>query len=138
MCLPSFCRNSISPSFPKPSTISINLSSITLRPSLQGTHFPHDSPTEKSVKNLAVSTIQVRSSIITTPPEPIMAPAWLSESKSISVSRISLISCGSNPSMESCTPFFKSHIFEINKIKFRLSVLLIFFISGFHIIFGGG
>src|SRR5512139_1619701 len=60
--------------------------SITFIPTLQGTHFPQDSSTEKSVKNRAVSTMQVESFITTRPPDPIIAPASSRESKSTSVS----------------------------------------------------
>jgi len=49
-------------------------------------HFPQDSCLLKSVKNLAVSTRQLSSSMTMTPPEPMMAPASCSESKSIGVS----------------------------------------------------
>src|SRR5699024_5434202 len=78
---------SMSPSSPLPSTILSRISCILLVPSLQGTHLPQDSSTVKSKKNLAMSTIQLSSSITTIPPEPIMESNSASFSKSTSASR---------------------------------------------------
>ena len=51
-------------------------------PSRQGTHLPQLSLWVKFMKNRAVSTIQVSSSMTTRPPEPMIAPARFRESKS--------------------------------------------------------
>ena len=56
-------------------------------PSRQGTHLPQDSFCVKFMKNLATSTMQVLSFMTTRPPEPIIAPAFLTESKSSGRSR---------------------------------------------------
>ncbi len=50
------------------------ISSILLVPIRQGVHLPQDSSTVKSRKNLAMSTMQLSSSITIRPPEPIMEP----------------------------------------------------------------
>ena len=60
-------------------------------PSRQGTHLPQDSFWVKFIKKRATSTIQVCSSMTTRPPEPIIAPAFFSESKSSGRSRCSLV-----------------------------------------------
>ncbi|MBA7569589.1 hypothetical protein ES708_11330 [subsurface metagenome] len=60
---------------------------ILPNPSRQGTHLPHDSPLRNSIKYLAISTIQVSSSITIMPPEPIIEPSLVSSSKSTGVSR---------------------------------------------------
>ena len=49
-------------------------------PSRQGMHLPQLSRWTKSMKNFATSTMQVASSMTTSPPEPIMAPTVLSDS----------------------------------------------------------
>ena len=49
-------------------------------PSRQGMHLPQLSRWMKSMKNLAISTMQVSSSITTRPPEPIIAPTVFSDS----------------------------------------------------------
>ena len=56
-------------------------------PSRQGTHLPHDSSARKFRKYLAMSTMQVSSSITIMPPEPIIEPALASSSKSTGRSR---------------------------------------------------
>ena len=53
---------------------------MRLVPRRHGTHLPHDSACVKFTKNLAKSTMQVVSSVTITPPEPMIAPASLSES----------------------------------------------------------
>ena len=57
-------------------TISIGGRVVLLVPILQGTHLPQLSLLVKSIKNFAISTIQVFSSITTIPPEPIIAPVF--------------------------------------------------------------
>ena len=49
-------------------------------PMRQGTHLPQDSFWVKFTKKRARSTMQVVSSMTMTPPEPMIAPACLSES----------------------------------------------------------
>ena len=49
-------------------------------PSRHGMHLPQLSRWMKSMKNFATSTMQLPSSITTRPPEPIMAPTFLSDS----------------------------------------------------------
>ena len=49
-------------------------------PSRHGVHLPQDSDCVKLRKNFATSTMQVSSSMTTSPPEPIIAPAAMSES----------------------------------------------------------
>ncbi len=44
-------------------------------PSRHGVHLPQLSLRMNSMKNLATSTMQVRSSMTTMPPEPIIAPS---------------------------------------------------------------
>ena len=53
---------------------------IWVVPTRQGTHLPHDSDMQKSMKNLATSTMQEVSSITIMPPEPMMEPTLASES----------------------------------------------------------
>lgn len=60
-----------------------SVSSIRFVPSRQGVHLPQLSFWVKCIKNRATSTIQVSSSMTTRPPEPIMAPSFFSESKSM-------------------------------------------------------
>ena len=60
---------------------------MRLVPSRQGTHLPQLSRWVKLMKNRATSTMQVSSSITTMPPEPIMAPILVRESKSMWRSR---------------------------------------------------
>ena len=60
-------------------------------PSRQGTHLPQDSFWVKFMKNRATSTMQVSSSMTTSPPEPIMAPTFFRESKSMGMSRCSSV-----------------------------------------------
>ena len=64
-----------------------NISSILLVPIRHGVHFPHDSSTVNSKKNLDISTIQSVSSKTNIPPEPIIEPIDASDLKSIGVSR---------------------------------------------------
>jgi len=45
-----------------------------------GGHLPQDSSTVNSRKNFAMSTIHVSSSMIISPPEPIIEPNWVNES----------------------------------------------------------
>ncbi len=53
-------------------------------------HLPHDSSRRKFKKNLAISTMQVFSSMTIIPPEPIIEPALVKLSKSIGKSSFSL------------------------------------------------
>ena len=59
-------------------------------PSRQGTHLPQDSSARKSRKYRATSTMQVSSSMTIMPPEPIIAPALASSSKSTAMSSMLL------------------------------------------------
>src|SRR5699024_9782711 len=81
---------SISSGTPSPSVILSKISNILFVPSLQGTHLPQDSSTVKSKKNLAISTIQLSSSITTIPPEPMIDPSCPKDSKSTGVSKYSV------------------------------------------------
>ncbi len=65
-----------------PPVMRSKISSIRFVPSRQGTHLPQLSRWVKLMKNRATSTMQVSSSMTTMPPEPIIAPIFLSESKS--------------------------------------------------------
>src|SRR5512133_2407165 len=56
---PRCSRVWISASVAFPSVNLLIILSVCARPSLQGVHFPHDSPLENSVKYLATSTIQL-------------------------------------------------------------------------------
>ena len=78
--LASFSSFSMSPSCPLPSVMAVSISSMRFVPSRQGVHLPQDSDCVKLRKNLATSTIQVSSSMTTSPPDPIIAPAAISES----------------------------------------------------------
>ncbi len=49
-------------------------------PTRHGTHLPHDSLCVNSRKNRAMSTMQVFSSRTISPPEPMIAPIFLTES----------------------------------------------------------
>ena len=49
-------------------------------PLRQVKHFPQDSSLRKFMKYLATSTMQVSSSMTIMPPEPMIEPAWASES----------------------------------------------------------
>ena len=69
----------------------VRISSIRFVPSRQGTHLPQLSFCVKLMKKRAVSTMQVPSSMTTRPPEPMMAPTFLSESKSSGRSRCSSV-----------------------------------------------
>ena len=73
------------------------ISSIRLVPSRQGTHLPQDSFCVNSMKNRAVSTMQVSSSMTTKPPEPIMAPMLFRLSKSRGRSRCSRLAVVAPP-----------------------------------------
>ncbi|MPN07311.1 hypothetical protein SDC9_154577 [bioreactor metagenome] len=84
-------RSSISPSLPSPATILSKISSIRFVPSRHGTHFPQLSFWVKFIKKRATSTMHVLLSITTKPPEPIIAPAFLSESKSNGRSKCSFV-----------------------------------------------
>src|SRR5271157_2389340 len=75
-------RNSTSPSFPSPLQILVSTSSNASLPSLQVVHFPQDSSFVNWMKNFATSTIQVSSSMMIIPPDPIMDPASARLSKS--------------------------------------------------------
>ena len=59
---------------PLPSVILFSSSSRRLVPTRQGVHLPQLSSTVNSRKNLAMSTMQVSSSMTIRPPEPIMVP----------------------------------------------------------------
>src|SRR4030043_234430 len=59
------------------------MSIIKGSPSRHGTHLPQDSLAQNLRKNSARSTIQVSVSITTMPPDPIMEPALVNDSKSI-------------------------------------------------------
>ena len=60
-----------------------SVSSIRLVPSRQGVHLPQLSFWVKCMKNRATSTMQVSSSMTTSPPEPMIAPSFFRESKSM-------------------------------------------------------
>ena len=75
-----FSSSSRSFAFPLPEQILFMISSIRLVPTRQKVHFPHDSLCVKERKYLAISTMQLVSSIMTIPPEPIIAPVLLIES----------------------------------------------------------
>ena len=70
-------RSSITP---LPSVMRVRISSMRFVPMRHGTHFPHDSSLVKLRKYFARSTMQVFSSMITRPPDPMMAPAAVRES----------------------------------------------------------
>jgi len=70
---------------PLPSAIRVRTSSSRMPPTRHGTHLPHDSAVANWRKYLANSTMQVSSSTTIMPPEPIVAPAAVSESKSTGV-----------------------------------------------------
>lgn len=70
----SYSRASISPGTPCPSQILSSISSSRRVPSRQGVHLPHYSSWINSMKNRAISTIQVFSSMTITPPDPMIAP----------------------------------------------------------------
>ena len=59
---------------PLPEVILSSSSNRRLVPTRQGVHLPQDSSTVNSRKNLAMSTMQVSSSMTMRPPEPIMLP----------------------------------------------------------------
>src|SRR5664280_190049 len=79
--------SSMSPSRPSPAQILLSTLSIWHIPSRQGAHLPQDSSDRKFRKYLAVSTMQVSSSITIMPPDPIIEPALASSSKSTGRSR---------------------------------------------------
>ena len=83
----SSSSSSMSPSRPSPATIRSRMASICFVPPRQGTHLPQDSFCVKFIKKRATSTMQVLLSMTTRPPEPIIAPAAVSESKSRGRSR---------------------------------------------------
>ena len=80
MVLARASRRSMSPSSPLPSVIRSRISSILLVPSRQGVHLPQDSSTVKVRKNLAISTMQLSSSMTISPPDPIMEPMAVRDS----------------------------------------------------------
>src|ERR1700690_2399125 len=82
MSLPSSIRRSISPCCPCPVVMASRISSICDVPILQGGHLPHDSDCVNERKYFAISTMQVSSSSTTIPPDPIIDPTLVSESKS--------------------------------------------------------
>src|ERR1700690_246769 len=49
-------------------------------PTRHGTHLPHDSDLQKSMKNFATSTMHEPSSVPIMPPEPMMEPTLASDS----------------------------------------------------------
>ena len=65
---------------PSPSQILLRISTKWRVPTRQGTHLPHDSFWVNSWKNRATSTMQVFSSMITSPPEPMIAPTSCTDS----------------------------------------------------------
>ena len=75
--------SSMSPALPLPLVIRVRMSSIRVVPSRHGVHLPHDSLQMKFMKNCAMDTMHVSSSMTTRPPEPMIAPAFFSESKSM-------------------------------------------------------
>ena len=93
----SSSSRSRSSSVPLLSMIRSRISSIRLVPSRQGTHLPQDSFCVNSMKNRAVSTMQVSSSMTTKPPEPIMAPMLFRLSKSRGRSRCSRLAVVAPP-----------------------------------------
>ena len=78
----SSSRRSKSSISPFPATIFSRISNILFVPSRQGVHLPQDSRCVKLIKKRATSTIQVSTFITTRPPEPTIAPNFLTESKS--------------------------------------------------------
>src|SRR4030042_3332887 len=86
---PSLSSFSISPSSPSPDVIFSSIWSIWYVPILQVGHFPQDSDWVKERKNFATSTMQLSSSITTIPPEPMIEPTFVGESKSTGRSRCS-------------------------------------------------
>src|SRR4030042_6566214 len=82
MTSPRSPRSSISSRLPRPSVMSVRISSILSSPSRQGTHLPHDSSVRNFTKYLAMSTMQLSSSMTIMPPEPIIDPASANLSKS--------------------------------------------------------
>ena len=74
MCSHSSSMVSRSSGSPLPSVILVSRSSRRLVPMRQGEHLPQDSSTMNSRKNLAMSTMQLSSSMTMRPPEPIMEP----------------------------------------------------------------
>src|SRR5271157_2808683 len=85
--LPNSSRCIRSSILPAPLQILSIISYMRLVPSRQGTHFPQDSSVKNLKKYRATSTIQFRSSMKIIPPEPIMEPMLVSESKSTGISR---------------------------------------------------
>ncbi len=83
--------SSMSPSWPSPPTMRSRISSIRRVPSRQGTHLPQLSFWVKFMKKRATSTMQVWSSITTSPPLPIIAPTFFRLSKSSGRSRCSAV-----------------------------------------------
>ena len=65
-----------------PSVTFVKSSSRRLQPTRQGVHFPQDSSTVNSRKNLAMSTMQLSSSITISPPLPIM-DLWQSDCRNL-------------------------------------------------------
>ena len=63
-----------------PFVIFVSSSYICTVPARHGTHFPHDSVMQNSIKNRATETMQDVSSITIMPPEPIMEPALIKAS----------------------------------------------------------
>ena len=86
ICWERSSSSSMSPSRPSPFVMRCRMVSSVLFPILQGTHFPQDSSSVNSRKNLAMAGMQVVSSITTMPPEPMIAPVLLIFSKSTGVS----------------------------------------------------
>src|SRR4030042_3504048 len=84
---PSLSSLTISPYSPSPDVIFSSICSIWYVPILQVGHFPHDSDCVKERKNLAISTMQLSSSITTIPPDPMIEPTFVRESKSQGRSR---------------------------------------------------
>ena len=79
----SASSSSRSSGLPSWAMIRSSVSSMRFVPSRQGVHLPQLSFWVKCMKNRATSTMQVSSSMTTSPPEPMMAPSFFSESKSM-------------------------------------------------------
>ncbi len=80
MTLPSSSSWSSISGVPWPAQILSSISKSRLLPMRQGVHLPQDSSTVNSRKKRAIFTMQVSSSMMIMPPEPIIEPRALSDS----------------------------------------------------------
>ena len=76
---------------PWPFVMRVRISFMRVVPSRHGVHLPQDSSQMKFMKNWAMLTMQLSSSMTTRPPEPMIAPTFFRESKSIGRSRCSSV-----------------------------------------------